>query len=174
MDLIIGLVTGIVFGFLLQKGQVLRFEKQIGFMLLRDMTIIKFMVTAVLVGMVGIYTSYQLGWIALSPKPMLIGAVVGGGLIFGIGWAIAGYCPGTAVGALAEGRWHALWALLGMLVGAATYAHLYPLLQNNILSWGDFGKITLPQLLDISPWVIIPVWIAAGLGFFLWAEKRGL
>lgn len=174
MDLILGLLTGIVFGFLLQKGQVLRFEKQLGFMLLKDMTIIKFMVTAVLVGMVGIYASYQLGWIALGPKSTGIGALVIGGLIFGIGWAIAGFCPGTAVGALAEGRWHALWALLGMLLGGAAYARVYPLIQGNLLSWGDLNKMTLPQLLHISPWPIIAVWIVIGIGFFIWAEKKGL
>ncbi len=174
MEWIIGLFTGVAFGFMLQKGQVLRFEKQIGFMLLKDMTIIKFMFTAVLVGMVGIYSCHQLGWIALSPKATHVVAIVLGGLIFGIGWAIAGFCPGTAVGALAEGRWHALWALLGMLVGAALYAHIYPFIKDNILSWGSFGKITLPQLLNISPWPIIGVWIVVGVGFFIWAEKKGL
>jgi len=174
MEWILGLFTGVVFGFMLQKGQVLRFEKQVGFMLFRDMTIIKFMFTAVLVGMVGIYGCHQLGWIALSPKATNVVAIILGGLIFGIGWAIAGFCPGTAVGALAEGRWHALWALLGMFVGAALYARAYPFLKENILSWGSFGKITLPQLLDMSPWPIIAVWIVAGICFFIWAEKKGL
>ena len=50
-DQILGLATGIVFGFLLQKGRVLRFEKQIGAMLLKDMTILKFMLSAIIVGM---------------------------------------------------------------------------------------------------------------------------
>ena len=53
-DQILGLVTGILFGFLLQKGRVLRFEKQIGAMLLKDMTILKFMLSAIIVGMVGV------------------------------------------------------------------------------------------------------------------------
>ena len=95
-------------------------------------------------------------------------------MIFGIGWAIAGFCPGTSVGALAEGRFHALWAILGMLVGAAAYAELYPALKGNILSWGNYGKITLPQLLSVSPWVVIAAWIIAAVGFFIWAEKKGL
>jgi uncharacterized membrane protein len=52
LEQMVGLVTGIVFGFLLQKGRVLRFDKQVGAMLLKDMTIFKFMLSAILVGMV--------------------------------------------------------------------------------------------------------------------------
>ncbi|MCD6526340.1 MAG: YeeE/YedE family protein [Desulfuromonas sp.] len=174
MELFIGLGTGFLFGFLLQKGQVLRFDRQIGFLLLKDMTIIKFMASSVLVGMVGIYACHEAGLITLSLKATNVGAIVIGGLIFGIGWAIAGFCPGTSVGALAEGRFHALWAILGMLVGAAAYAELYPALKGNILSWGNYGKITLPQLLSVSPWVVIAAWIIAAVGFFIWAEKKGL
>lgn len=174
MEQIIGLVTGILFGFLLQKGEVLRFERQVGFMLLKDMTIIKFMFTAVLVGMVGIYAFHSLGVIALSIKGTYVAAIIVGGLLFGIGWAIAGFCPGTSVGALAEGRIHALWAIIGMLVGAALYAEAYPTLKKTLLAWGDYGKITLPGVLGISPWPVVIVFIVIGLVFFAWFEKKGL
>ena len=50
----LGLITGILFGALLQQGRVLRFEKQVGAMLLKDMTILKFMLSAIIVGMIGI------------------------------------------------------------------------------------------------------------------------
>ncbi len=174
MEQVIGLITGILFGFLLQKGEVLRFEKQVGFMLLKDMTIIKFMFSAVLVGMVGIYLFNGAGLISLSLKATQVAAIIVGGLLFGIGWAIAGYCPGTAVGALAEGRIHAVWAILGMLVGAALFAEVYPALQGSLMAWGNYGKITLPQLLGISPWPVIVVFIAIGLGMFYWFEKKKL
>lgn len=174
MEQIIGLITGIFFGFLLQKGEVLRFEKQVGFMLLKDMTIIKFMFSAVLVGMVGIYVCHSFGLIALSIKATHVAAIIIGGLLFGIGWAIAGFCPGTSVGALAEGRIHALWAIIGMLAGAAVYAEAYPTMKTTLLTWGEYGKITLPQILAISPWLVIFVFIVIGLGFFAWFEKKGL
>ena len=174
MEQAIGLVTGLLFGFLLQKGEVLRFERQISFMLLKDMTIIKFMMTAVLVGLVGIYACHTVGLISLSIKATNLAAIVVGGLLFGIGWAIAGYCPGTSVGALAEGRVHALWAILGMLTGAALYAEAYPLTKQTLLTWGNFGKITLPQVLGLSPWVIIVLFILVSLGLFAWFEKKGL
>jgi len=174
MEQVIGLVTGLLFGFLLQKGEVLRFERQVGFMLLKDMTIIKFMMTAVLVGMVGIYACHTIGLISLSIKATNLAAIAVGGLLFGIGWAIAGYCPGTSVGALAEGRIHALWAILGMLAGAALYAEAYPLMKKTLLTWGNFGAITLPQVLGLSPWVVVVSFILVGLGLFAWFEKKGL
>jgi uncharacterized membrane protein YedE/YeeE len=174
MELVLGLFTGIAFGFLLQKGEVLRFEKQVGFLLLHDMTIIKFMFSAILVGMVGIYGCYSMGLISLSIKSANIGGIAVGGTLFGIGWAIAGFCPGTSVGALAEGRIHALWAILGMLFGAAIYAQVYPFFVNTVLKFADYGKITLPQVLHINQWIIITVFIAGGLAMFNWLEKKRL
>lgn len=173
-DLILGLITGILFGFLLQKSRVLRFEKQVGAMLLKDMTIFKFMLSAILVGMVGIQFLAQRGIISLSHKPMNLGAVLLGGALFGCGWALTGFCPGTAVGALGEGRWHAIFAIAGMIVGAAIYAELFPFFKSTILAWKDFGKIGLADALNISVWLIIPLFAAVTLGLFAWFERRKL
>jgi hypothetical protein len=170
----LGLITGICFGALLQQGRVLRFEKQIGAMLLKDMTIMKFMMSAILVGMVGIHLAVALGFAQLSPKATQIGANVVGGILFGLGWAVMGFCPGTSVGAVAEGRWHALFAIAGMLAGAALYAEAYPYLEKNLLVVGSLGKLTLPGVLGMSAWAVIP---ALGLIFilvFVFFEKRGL
>lgn len=174
MELILGLVTGIIFGFLLQKGQVLRFEKQVGFLCLKDMTIIKFMFSAILVGMVGIYFFSDAGIISLKLKGTIIAAQIIGGLLFGIGWAICGYCPGTSVGALGEGRWHAVWAIIGMLFGAALYAEIYPLIQNNLLLWGKLGKISIPSITGINHWIIILIFITGVAGLFCWLEKKNI
>jgi len=171
---ILGLVTGILFGFLLQKGRVLRFEKQVGAMLLKDMTILKFMLSAIIVGMVGIAAMSGAGMITLSHKAMNVGAVLVGGGLFGAGWAVVGYCPGTSVGALGEGRWHAIFAIIGMLAGAAIYAELYPFFRRTVLSWADYGKIGLPEALGVSPWVVIIVFVCVVLGLFRWFESRGL
>jgi uncharacterized membrane protein YedE/YeeE len=174
MDLTLGLLTGIIFGFLLQKSRVLRFEKQIGFLRLVDMTIIKFMLTAVLVGSAGIYLLVDMGMISLSIKPTVLGAQIVGGLLFGVGWGIAGYCPGTAVGALGEGRYHAFWAILGMIFGAALYAEAYPGIKNNLLVWGARGKITLPEILHVDHWIVISALAALVIIFFIWCEKKKL
>jgi hypothetical protein len=171
---ILGLATGIFFGFLLQKGRVARFEKQVGALLLKDMTIFKFMLSAALVGMVGLYILSDAGMIKLGHKPMNVGAILLGGALFGAGWAVMGFCPGTSVAALGEGRMHALFAIVGMITGAAAFAELYPAYSATVGAWIDFGKIGLPDALGISPWVIIPILWAATLALFYWFEKKGL
>lgn len=173
-DQLLGLATGVIFGVLLQKGRVLRFEKQVGAMLLKDMTILKFMMSAIVVGLVGFYALSDFGVITLSHKSMNAGGVVIGGLLFGAGWAIMGYCPGTSVGAVAEGRWHALFAVMGMLIGAALYAEAYPLMLKTVLAWKDFGKISLPESLGLSHWIVIPLFCAGTIALFAWFEKKNL
>ena len=174
-NLILGLITGILFGFFLQKGQALKYDRQLGMLRLRDFTLVKLILTAILVGMVGVYFFVDLGVAKLSIKPTVLGANIIGGLIFGLGWGMLGYCPGTAVGATAEGRWDAFWGgVLGMLVGAGIFAEVYPAIKDTLLKWGDFGKLTLPSLLGVNHWVIIVLaWMAMGL-ILLVLEKRKL
>ena len=173
--LILGLVTGIFFGFLLQKGRVLRYEKQLGAMLLKDMTILKFMLSAILVGTVGLHLLQAAGVIAsFNHKPMNVGAVVVGGILFGIGWAIMGYCPGTSLGALGEGRWHAVFAIIGMVIGAAIFAELYPWLSRTVMAWKDFGNIGLPEILGLNAWIVIVAFWCIVIGVFGFFEKKQL
>lgn len=174
MALIYGLVTGIVFGFLLQKARVIRYDKQLGALRLRDMTIVKFMLSHIIVAMIGIYVLHDMGMVKLSIKATSLGANALGGIVFGLGWGLLGYCPGTAAGALGEGRWDALWGMGGMLVGASLFAHTYPALQSTVYTWGNLGKITLPQVLGMNHWpVIIALVVIYGL-LLWWIEKKGL
>ncbi len=99
--------------------------------------------------MVGIYLLYDLGWVKLSVKPLILGGNVLGGLIFGVGWAIVGYCPATAMAALGEGRYDSVFGLAGMILGAGLYAEFYPQIKAGVLGCGDFGKVTLPVALGV-------------------------
>jgi len=172
--LLYGLITGILFGFLMQKGRVLRYDKQLGALRLLDLTIVKFMLSSILVSMVGVYLLKDLGLAKLAIKPTILGGNILGGLIFGIGWGLLGYCPGTSAGALGEGRWDAIWGILGMLIGAALYAEAYPLFKKTVLTWGNLGKITLTQVLGVNHWVVIPILALGAIFLFVWVEKRGL
>ena len=173
-ELVYGLLTGVLFGIFLQKAQVIRYDKQLGALRLMDMTIVKFMLSGILVAMAGVYLLQDLGLAKLSLKPTILGGNILGGLIFGAGWGLLGYCPGTSAGALGEGRWDAVWGILGMLTGAALFAEAYPGLKKTVLTWGDFGKLTLPQVLGVSHWFIIALFVVGGLALFWWFEKRGL
>ncbi len=173
-ELLTGAVTGILFGFLMQKAQVIRYDRQLAALRLKDMTIVKFMLTNILVAMVGIYLLYDLGLVKLSIKSTILGANILGGLIFGIGWGIVGYCPATAMGALGEGRYDSVFGLLGMILGAGIYAEAYPLMKATVLTWGNFGKITLPGLLGINHWIVIVILVVAFIALFRWFEKKGL
>jgi len=172
--LLAGLITGILFGFLLQKGRVLRYDKQLGALRLQDMTIIKFMLANILVSMVGIHLLSDLGVVKLSIRSLNLGANIIGGLLFGLGWGFLGYCPGTSLGAVGEGRWDALWGIAGMLVGAGLYAEVYPLVKNTVLSWAVMGRLTLPQVLGVNHWVVIIIFIIGSLLLFRFFEQRGL
>jgi hypothetical protein len=154
-----GFVFGIVFGFLLQKGGVTKFDVIIGQLLLTDFTVVKVMLSAVVTGMLGIHLMKSLGWIQLNPKAGSWGKNAIGGLIFGLGFALLGYCPGTIAGAIGNGYLDALvGGLTGILLGSRLLAAAYPRLKNGILKRGDFGNLTLPGLFTVNDWtVIIPL-----------------
>jgi hypothetical protein len=169
--LALGLLTGVLFGFLLQKGQVSKYRTIVEQFLLRDFTMLKIMLTAVVVGGLGVYALSAFGLASLHIKPLVLGGIIVGGLIFGIGMSLLGYCPGTGVAAIAEGSRHALFGVLGMLVGAAVYAEVYPWVKSTLLTVGDFGKLTL---VDVTGWSALLILGVIGLGaiaLFLAIEK---
>ena len=170
-NLVLGLATGLVFGFLLQRGGVTRYRVILGQFLWVDHTVLRTMLTAVVVGSVGVYALHQYADVALHLKGALVLANVLGGLIFGIGMVVLGYCPGTGVAALGDGSRHAVFGVLGMLAGAACYAEVYPLLKGNLLAFCDLGKLTLAQAMGVSPWVLVIV-LAAIAGILFAILKR--
>lgn len=158
-QLMIGLFIGIFFGFLLQKGGVTKYDVIIGQLLLTDFTVVKIMLSAVVTGMIIVHLLRSLGLAQLHPKPGALGSSVIGGLIFGVGFGILGYCPGTLAGAVGQGFLDALFGgIVGILIGAGIFADLYPKLERTILNRGHFGESTFPRMLKVNPWrVVIPV-----------------
>jgi uncharacterized protein len=171
--LLLGLTTGFVFGFLLQKGRVAKFEVIVGQFLLRDWTVLKVMLTAVVVGSVGVYAMAEAGVVALHVKPALLGGVLLGGVLFGVGMALLGYCPGTSVAACGEGRRDAMVGVVGMLLGAGVYVAAYRVLEPIIHALGDWGKVTLPAATGTSPWFWIAALVIASAAAFALIESRG-
>jgi len=175
LQLGLGLIMGVIFGFLLQKGGVTNYDVIIGQLLLTDFTVIKIMLSAVITGMLGVHMLKSFGLAQLHPKPGSLGASVIGGLIFGVGFGMLGYCPGTVAGAAGQGYLDALFGgMVGSLIGAGIFAALFPRLEASVLHKGDFGELTLPRLLKVNPWaVVVPAAIALAALLVLF-EKAGL
>lgn len=172
MRLLLGLATGFLFGFFLQKGHVAKFRVIVGQFLLRDFTVLKTMLTAIVVGGLGVYALKALGLAALHVKPAQLAAVSLGGLVFGVGMVLLGYCPGTGVAAMAEGHKDAIFGVLGMLAGAAVFAEVYGGLTGSVLKWCDLGPVTLAQMLGVSPWIVLAALAVIALGLFRLLERR--
>lgn len=170
--ILLGLLTGFLFGFLLQKGRVSDRKVIVGQFLLRDFTVMKVMLTAIVVGGIGVYAMHAAGLTKLFVKPAQLAAVVVGGLIFGPGMVLLGYCPGTAVAAAGEGKRDAWWGLLGMIAAAVIYAELAAGFSKNILTWANLGPVTLPEMTGIPAWVWLGVLAVGATVFFRWLEKR--
>jgi hypothetical protein len=152
---VLGLVFGIAFGFLLQKGGVAKYHILMGMLLLEDFTVAKVMLSAIVVGMVGVLAMNSLGIVELHIKPTRYAANILGGLVFGIGFAILGYCPGTGAAALGQGNLDAIAGVLGLMVGSYLFAMISAPLSRTVLKWGDRGKLVLPDVLHVPRWGVV-------------------
>lgn len=154
----LGLIFGIVFGVLLQKAGVTRYEVIIGQLLLVDFTVLKVMMSAVAVGAIGVHLMHQRGMVNLHVRGGAFGSTVVGGLIFGAGFALLGYCPGTVAGAIGQGALDALvGGLTGLVFGSWVFALAYPRLTP-FLNRGPFASTTLQEAFHLGTWhTVIPV-----------------
>jgi hypothetical protein len=121
----------------------------IGQLLLQDWTVAKIMLTAIVVGMVGVFPLHHFAKVNLHIKPTQIGSNIIGGLLFGACFALVGYCPGTAVAALGQGSWDALFGIAGLIAGSWMFAELSGWTKQTIEKWGTHGKVLLPELLHV-------------------------
>ncbi|ABS27529.1 YeeE/YedE thiosulfate transporter family protein [Anaeromyxobacter sp. Fw109-5] len=144
--ILVSLALGVAFGAILQRVQASSPDRIIGTLTLRDLTILKFMLLAIGVGAIGIGGLAALGLAHLKVKALTLVAVAVGGLVFGAGFAIGGYCPGTCLVGAAEGRKDALFTIVGGLAGALVFALVYPALKPVLIEPLSLGSPTLAEL----------------------------
>jgi uncharacterized protein len=135
------LLIGIVFGIILQRSRVNTYNKIGGIAMLKDFTAIKVILTAIGVGSILFFIEIQLGVASLSIKPFPLMGILSGGVIFGIGMAVLGYCPGTLICAIGEGSLDAGIGLIGGLSAGFVYILLYPYI--GAMLGPDLGKLNL-------------------------------
>ena len=95
-----------------------------------------------------------------------------GGLIFGVGMVLLGYCPGTAVAAAGEGKRDAWFGLAGMIAAAAVYAELSGFFAATIQKWSNLGPVTLPELTGVPAWAWFAALAIAAASLFHWLDRR--
>lgn len=171
MKLVSAVLFGLTFGFLLQKGGAGKYNILLGQLLLQDFTVAKIMITAILVGMVGVFTLHHFAKANLQIKPTRLGAQIIGGLLFGIGFALIAYCPGTGAVALGQGSWDVLFGIAGLIAGSYLFAEMSGWLKRTVEKWGDEGKLMLPDLLRIPRGVFVPLFALLLIGL-LYAMER--
>ena len=156
MTLLLGLIIGMAFGAIIQLGGASTYHKILGSLLLKDMDIIKLILMAIAVGTVGIYALDLVDMANMSIKPTYVVGIAIAGLIFGVGFAVAGYCPGTCIVASAEGKTDAIVTVLGGLAGALLYSIAYPAFRG-LIEVTNYGAVTVPSVFDINGlWIAIP------------------
>lgn len=147
--LIQALVLGFVFGFLLQKGGVAKFDILIGVLLLENFVVIQVMLSAIVVGMIGAFLLSRAGVLELKNKNTVYGSNVIGGLIFGVGFGLLAYCPGTNAAAVGQGNLDALAGVAGMIVGSYLFALASGTIARTVGAWGKRGELTVPGLVHV-------------------------
>ncbi len=172
-SVILALVFGLAFGFILQKTGAANPHRLINMLRLKDFTLMKVILFAIGFSSLLLFLFMSLGILNphFSVKTAYMGVIVGG-LIFGVGWAISGFCPGTSVVGAGAGRKDALVFIFGGLIGAFVYMLVYgdlkgTLLFNKILG----GKTTLANtgvekynsLLESIP----AIYVAGGIAIVL-------
>ena len=146
-----------------------------GQLLLTDFTVLKLMLSAVIVEMAGFHLMRHFGFVQSHAAEGSMGSNVLGGLIFGVGFALLGYCPGTVAGAVGTGALDALFGgMVGLLIGAGIFAELYPRLRTRTLVWGKFPAVTVPEFLNLNLWIVIVLMEVFMIGFLVVLWYLGL
>ncbi len=149
MKLLLGLSLGMAFGAVLQLSGASSHTKIVNALRLKDFTIIKLILTAIGTGLIGVHLLDAAGLANMMVKDLYLPGVAVAGVIFGIGFAVAGYCPGTALAAAAEGKVDAWFTVAGGLFGSVIFAFLYPDLETGLHSIGRYGPVTLDRALAV-------------------------
>lgn len=174
---VIALILGISFGFWLERagfGESRKLALQFYF---RDMTVLKVMFTAIVTAMLGLMYLALFGWIDLSRvyvNPTFLWAQIFGGLVFGIGFAIGGYCPGTSVVGAVLGRIDAYFFLGGILTGMLIFGEMFPSIEK-LYNAGAMGTAKVTDWLNLPIGVTGFLVVIMALGMFWggeWLEKK--
>jgi uncharacterized membrane protein YedE/YeeE len=167
-------LVGVAFGWLVHKARLGRYETIVNVFRFTDLTVVKFLLSALLCATLGVQALEWLGLACVVPIPRtyVAGNLIGG-LLFGAGMALAGFCPGTVAAGAGEGRLDYLVpGTLGLIAGALVFGLAYPHFFPTLVQIGDAGTITAPRAAAITGWLWVALfWEIALLAIY--ALERG-
>ena len=176
-SLVVAVLLGIAFGWFLERGGMGNARKLAGQFYFTDLSVLKLMFSAILTAMLGLFWLSWAGLLDLSrvyvPETFIVPQLVGG-LIFGVGFATGGLCPGTSCVAAATGRRDGIALVLGMLAGVFVFGEAFPVIETFAESTAR-GAWTLPDAFGLSHGTVVGLIVAAALGAFAgaeWLERR--
>ena len=179
MTILLAIILGIFFGFALQRVGATNPQNIINMMRLKDLHLMKAIFFGIGISSILLFLLMTIGIIDaghLSVKSSYLGVIVGGALL-GLGFAVSGYCPGTGLTALGDGRKDALFFVGGGLIGALIYTLVYGSIQGtwlfNKIAGGKVmlatGSDKFQALLPMIPGTLLAA--AIGIVFMLIAWK---
>jgi len=172
VNLLLGLGIGTAFGAVLVVSGLADARRIFDMLRLKDLTLMKTIFAALALGIAGVALLDAAGLAHTGVKTLHVLAVGIGGMIFGLGFALSGYCPGSALAAAAQGRRDAWATIAGALAGTAIFAGLYDALEPVVVKPLTYGKPTLATWLGISP-LAIALPLAGLIALALWFTTRG-
>ena len=166
------LIFGAIFGAILQYASLNKYNVIGGMARLKDYAVAKAIALALGVGVVLITSEIAMGLASYHVKPFVVGGILLGGLIFGAGMAILGYCPGTLAVSLGEGSIDAFMGIIGGLFGGLFYTFVLPSIQG--ILGPDLGKISLNSIMGTNFlfFVIMLILAAAFIYLSFWLHKK--
>lgn len=175
--LALSLLLGFGFGVALEQAGFGSSRRLAGIFYFRDMTVLRVMFTAMVTAMLGLQLALTLGIVSAEQiyfLPTIYGAQIVGGLLFGVGFVLSSWCPGTAAVGLASGRLDALIFLVGAALGSILFNELYGLVAP-LVSWGDSGVKFIWEAFGVSAPLFALLFSAVAIAAFWgseWIEKK--
>jgi hypothetical protein len=176
-DLVIALLLGMAFGYVLESAGFSSSRKLAGVFYGYDFTVLRVFFTAAITAMVGLLYFGYMGWIDLSMiyvNETFIYATLIGGVIMGLGFIMGGFCPGTSICAVAIGKIDAMIFTAGMFLGILIFSEAFPLFEN-LYSSEPMGPVKVFDVLGISEGLFAFLLIIVALVAFVvttWIQKR--
>ncbi|MEN6426271.1 MAG: DUF6691 family protein [Phycisphaerales bacterium] len=171
--LVAALVIGMLFGLVLERAGFGSSRKLAAVFYFKDMTVIKVMFTAVLVAAIGLAYARLFGLVQADDVyllPTVYGAQIVGGLLFGVGFVVGGWCPGTAAAGVASAKLDALIFLGGAALGSILFNELFGLVKS-LYTAGERGVLFVYDSLGISEGAFLVLFVVAGAVFFALCER---